>query len=200
MALVVGIAGASCAGKTTLSKRLQAELHGDVRLLHLDDFYFEEVIDWEIPESLDFDRLVAKIDSIKTAHRDQRDVPLTIIVEGFLLFSNAELWRRFDAVFFLLAEEKSCRQRRIARDRWVALHPDYFDNSIWPQYLLQNRAILERVSLESRDGVCLPFTFSVGNGPLVPVHVFPSTDPLDAIFEATKKSIVDHLGRLSQPS
>lgn len=193
---VVAVAGASCAGKTTLADLLAKE-YGEGRnvvVLHQDDYYFDGVTDWETPSSIDFGRLVRDVDRLKDQHKlnnDSDSSSPSVIVEGFLLFSNAELWGRFDVVLFLEVGREECRRRRLLRDRFVAAHPKYFDDDIWPQYIANNQHILDRVSEErTEEQTPSPFFFSVGE-PDHPVLVVPlsSSDPPETLLSASKDSI-----------
>lgn len=151
-AVVVGICGPSCSGKTTLATSLRSNSSGCV-VISQDDFYnvcfgwllftchqqegFEKVDNydnWDVPSAINFQSLIKTVkgwnyllqhwqdQEAKTSHFN----PALVIVEGFLLFSNKELQEEFDLSFFLQISRETCLQRRLAKDEWLRDNMVYF--------------------------------------------------------------------------
>lgn len=109
--MIIGIAGGSRSGKTTLSRVLAKEL--DCRLLSLDDYFFApstfprtfERPDYDRIEAIDWDRALGDIASHKG----------NLIVEGFLLLAHAGARALMDMTFFVDLDEAERMRRRFAQ-------------------------------------------------------------------------------------
>ena len=140
--VIVGIAGGSGAGKTTLAARLLERFGPDAVALSHDDYYKhlpdmtpEEalVYDFDSPDALDTWLLVNDLRTLKAgravavpsydfaAHartegaRHVEPAPV-ILVEGLLIMCDPELLDLFDLVVFVDAEPDVRALRRVARD------------------------------------------------------------------------------------
>lgn len=68
------------------------------------------------------------------------EVPV-VLVEGFLLFHDPPQFDRIDVMMFVDTDETVARERRKARSR-TRWSDSYWDDTIWPNYLLYNEDIL----------------------------------------------------------
>lgn len=140
--LVIGIAGGTGSGKTTLTKRLVEELGSDVTLIEHDWYYRDrsglpvserEGINYDEPGALDNALLVQHLAELRagrvvecpqydfathTRRATTRAVPSSriVAVEGILLFAIAELCSAFDLRIFVDTDDDIRLLRRIRRD------------------------------------------------------------------------------------
>ncbi len=140
--VVIGIAGASGSGKTTIAKRIARELESDAVLLNHDAYYkdfkhlsFEERsnLNFDHPDSLDTDLMIDQLSALKkgvaiekpeydfTTHSRKKTTltlaPVSVvIVEGILIFTEAKLRELFDIKIFVDTDLDLCLIRRIERD------------------------------------------------------------------------------------
>jgi uridine kinase len=141
--LVIGIAGGTGCGKTTVVDTILHELpEGEVGVISQDSYYkdtshlsFEErtKINFDHPKSIDFDLLQEHIAILKTGqpieqpvysfvnHNRTGDTIKThprkvMIVEGILIFSHPEIRDLFDIKIFVHADSDERLIRRLKRD------------------------------------------------------------------------------------
>lgn len=141
--LIIGIAGGTGSGKTTVVHQIINELpETEVGVLSQDSYYrensnlsFEEraLINFDHPRSVDFELLVQHINDLKEGkaikqpvysfitHNRTNDSIIThprkvIIVEGILIFANPELREMFDIKIFVHADSDERLIRRLKRD------------------------------------------------------------------------------------
>lgn len=141
---IIGIAGGTASGKTTLSKNIYnlAEPLSSVALIRLDDYYknypnlsFEErkKINFDHPSAYDFELLIKHINMLKAgksipkptydfvAHNrsdiiERVEPANVIIVEGIMLFAIPELCKIFDIKIFVQTPDDIRFIRRLQRD------------------------------------------------------------------------------------
>ena len=140
--LVIGIAGGTGSGKTTITRRLLQRFGNNVSVISHDNYYkahhdmtFEDRcrLNYDHPDAFDTDLLVQAIRDLKqgksvecpvydfTVH-DRSDKTVTIqparviVVEGILIFQSAELCRLLDIKIFVDADADVRILRRITRD------------------------------------------------------------------------------------
>ncbi|MFH4963991.1 uridine kinase [Gaetbulibacter sp. M235] len=141
--LIIGIAGGTGCGKTTVVNKIINELpEGEVGVISQDSYYkdtsnlsYDEriKINFDHPRSIDFDLLVEHLKFLKnnipvhqpvysfvkhnrtgdTIHTHPRKV---MIVEGILIFTNSELREMFDIKLFVHADTDERLIRRLKRD------------------------------------------------------------------------------------
>jgi uridine kinase len=130
---VVGIAGGTASGKTTLAERAAARV-GAALVTH-DRYYFDAdaSTNFDHPDSLDTAGLAAHLDALREgrpvdlpvydfathrrAPRTERLAPRPLVfVEGILVLSSADLRRRFDLTVFVYATADVRLIRRVRRD------------------------------------------------------------------------------------
>lgn len=141
--LVIGIAGGSGSGKTTVAQEILNRVGPD-RIAYLPhDAYYKDLsglppvqraeVNFDHPNSLETALLVEHIDRLRagqpielpvydfsTHSRTNRTVPIAprsvIIVEGILIFAEPELRRRFDLKIFVDTDPDLRLIRRLQRD------------------------------------------------------------------------------------
>ena len=144
MAKIIGIAGGTASGKTTIAKRLNelAEPYGKVAMLRLDDYYkdmkhmtLEErrKVNFDHPDSYDIELLIQHINdlqnniaikkpiydfvySIRSEETEIVEPSDLIIVEGILIFCFPELLQLFDMKIFVDTPDDIRFIRRLKRD------------------------------------------------------------------------------------
>jgi uridine kinase len=141
--LVIGIAGGTGCGKTTVVNQLLKELpEGEVGVISQDSYYkdtshlsYDErvKINFDHPRSIDFDLLAAHLKALKSnepihqpvysfvKHNRTGDTILThprkvMIVEGILILTNPDLRDMFDIKIFVHADSDERLIRRLKRD------------------------------------------------------------------------------------
>jgi len=141
--LIIGIAGGTGSGKTTVVNQILNELPADeVTVISQDSYYKENFnlsyeertkINFDHPKAIDFELLVKHLKALKNGkvveqpiysfvtHNRTQDVHIThpkkvIIVEGILIFNQAELRDLFDIKIFVHADADERLIRRVRRD------------------------------------------------------------------------------------
>ena len=112
---IIGIAGVSGSGKTTISKKLAKKLNA--KLIHLDDFWRyhnakklpprKKWIKWEHPNATNFNKVIKKIAKLKNNGY--------IIVEGLHPFSNPKLRKLLDFKVYYPIPDNLVVKRRIEK-------------------------------------------------------------------------------------
>lgn len=138
MVLIVGIAGASCSGKTYLTLKLQTLLKdsGISSTVLSQDRYYNKGLptdNFDSPKSLNWSRLIQDLTDLKNGksihaplydfitHSPKPETELiepakVILVEGILLFSFIDIRSIFDFKIFVEADSYLRFYRRIKRD------------------------------------------------------------------------------------
>ncbi len=140
---VIGVAGGTGSGKSTLVKRLQEAFKGDdvVTLCH--DYYYKAhpeltyeertKLNYDHPQAFDTDMLIDHIKALKCGaaiehpvysfvehNRTEERIPVkpskVIIVDGILIFENRELRELMDIKVFVDTDADIRLARRILRD------------------------------------------------------------------------------------
>ena len=140
--LVIGIAGGTGSGKTTLMDNLITRFQGDVTVLSHDNYYkrhdeltYEErtKLNYDEPNALETDLMARHLDILRnggsidcpvydfSAHNRSDDTiridpKPVIIVEGILIFENEELRNLMDIRIFVDTDADVRLCRRIKRD------------------------------------------------------------------------------------
>ncbi len=140
--VIIGVAGGSASGKTTVANRLKDEFKESVQLI-CHDFYYKahddmpfeerEKLNYDHPNAFETERLIEDIKALKegkeiyhpvydyTVHNRAKETVLVtpakvIIVEGFLIFENPELRDLMDIRIFVDTDADERIIRRIIRD------------------------------------------------------------------------------------
>lgn len=141
--LIIGIAGGTGCGKTTVVNQILKELpEGEVGVISQDSYYkdtthlsFDErvKINFDHPRSIDFELLESHLKDLRQGkdihqpvysfikHNRTGDTILThprkvMIVEGILILTNPELRKMFDIKIFVHADSDERLIRRLKRD------------------------------------------------------------------------------------
>lgn len=140
--MVIGIAGGTGSGKTTVTEKLQEYFGADVSVLHHDSYYkrhdelpFEKrrLLNYDHPDSFDTSLLIEDLRSLKAGHtvhcpvydysihnrtdRTEEVHPTkVIIVEGILIFQNKALRDLLDIKIFVETDADVRILRRALRD------------------------------------------------------------------------------------
>lgn len=141
--LVIGIAGGSGSGKTTVVKAITKQLSGRVVVIPQDSYYKDsshlspeerQKINFDHPEAIDFELLSRHLKELKegrtieqpvysyiTCSRSKTETVTVepaevIIVEGILIFTCKELLKQMDIKIFVDADDDDRLMRIIMRD------------------------------------------------------------------------------------
>jgi len=141
--LIIGIAGGTGSGKTTVVHQIMKELpENEVGIISQDAYYrandhlsYDErtLINYDHPRAIDFDLLVSHLKRLKNGetieqpiysyvhHNRTKDVVLThphkvMIVEGILILTNPEIRNLFDIKIYVHADSDERLIRRLKRD------------------------------------------------------------------------------------
>ncbi len=141
--LIIGIAGGSGSGKTTVVRRLQEVFRERIVVIPQDSYYKDcghlsdeqkRVYNFDHPDAIDFDLLCEQIEQIRrgeaidqpvysyitcarskteTVHVEPADI---IIVEGILIFTCQKLMRQMDIKVYVDADDDDRLSRIVERD------------------------------------------------------------------------------------
>lgn len=140
--MVIGIAGGTGSGKTTLTNRLKEHFGDDVSVIYHDNYYkrhdempYEErcLLNYDHPDAFDTDLMMEHLCALKagqvihcpvydyTVHNRSAETievrpAKVIIVEGILIFQNRELRDLMDIKIFVDTDADVRILRRILRD------------------------------------------------------------------------------------
>ena len=140
--LIIGIAGGTGSGKTTITRRIQRQFENRVCTLYHDNYYhahdhltMEERtrLNYDRPDAFETELLISQLAALRngqsvngpiydyTVHnrssRTQRINPAPVVlVEGILIFENEELCRSLDIKVFVDTDADVRILRRIVRD------------------------------------------------------------------------------------
>ena len=140
--LIIGIAGGTGSGKTTLTQKLLERFDENVSVVYHDNYYkrlddmtYEQrcKVNYDHPDAFDTDLMVADLDKLRrgesvqcpvydyTIHnRSDQTVEIkptkVILVDGILIFENKELRERMDIKIFVDTDADVRILRRILRD------------------------------------------------------------------------------------
>ena len=139
---IIGIAGGTGSGKTTLTKRLKERFGDDVSVISHDNYYkrhdelpYEERcrLNYDHPDAFDTDLMVEQVQALRrgetiacpvydfTVHNRSEDTLLiaptsVIILEGILIFADSKLRDLMDVKIFVDTDADVRILRRVVRD------------------------------------------------------------------------------------
>lgn len=140
--LIIGIAGGSGSGKTTVVREIQKSLHKNVVVIPQDSYYKDQThlpmeqrqaLNFDHPDAIDFELLTEQLAQLKagksieqptysyitcgrcdqTVHVEPADI---IIVEGILIFCCPQLMEQMDIKVYVDADDDDRFMRVLARD------------------------------------------------------------------------------------
>ncbi len=140
--MVIGIAGGTGSGKTTITRKLMQRFKGSVSVIYHDNYYkahhdmsYEQraQLNYDHPDAFDTELMIADVKKLKsgksvycpvydyTIHdRTDKTVKVSpakvIIVEGILIFQSRELCREMDIKIYVDTDADVRILRRIVRD------------------------------------------------------------------------------------
>ncbi|MEG1773382.1 MAG: uridine kinase [Oscillospiraceae bacterium] len=140
--MIIGIAGGTGSGKTTLTLRLKERFGDDVSIVYHDNYYksndhlsYEQrcKLNYDHPDAYETDLMIAQIEQLRrgqavecpvydyTRHTRSREVTLiqpakVILIEGILIFQNPLLRDLMDIKIFVDTDADVRILRRILRD------------------------------------------------------------------------------------
>jgi uridine kinase len=140
--LIIGIAGGTGSGKSTVAKRIAEAMPGSVAFIDMDAYYrnFEHLtlderrkVNWDHPDAFDLDLLVTHLDQlaaripvekpiydfVRHLRADEsKSVPPSdvIVIDGILLFVDGRVRERCDVKVFVDTDADERLIRRIRRD------------------------------------------------------------------------------------
>ena len=141
--LIIGIAGGTSSGKTTVVSNILQNLNAnEVNVLSQDNYYHDnthlslqerEKLNYDHPKSIDFDLLVKHVQALKNGESIEQPIYSfvthtrtgnhvlvepreVLIVEGILVLTSKELLKEFDLKVFVHADKDERLIRRIRRD------------------------------------------------------------------------------------
>ncbi len=141
--LVIGIAGGTGSGKTTVVNKILQQLNAEgVNVLSQDNYYHDnqhlslqerEALNYDHPKSIDFELMLQHVQTLKNGESIEQ--PLysfvthsrtgdhvtveprnVLIVEGILVLTNPDLLKEYDLKVFVHADSDERLIRRIRRD------------------------------------------------------------------------------------
>ncbi len=144
MAKILGIAGGTASGKTTVAKKLKqlAEPFGKVSMLRLDDYYKDlshlslserKKVNFDHPDSYDFELILEHINdllngksiekpiydfvlSVRSKETETIEPSDVIIIEGIMIFTDERLRNLFDMKIYVDTPDDIRFIRRLKRD------------------------------------------------------------------------------------
>jgi uridine kinase len=164
---VLGIAGGSGSGKTTISRAILDALPPGAGILLEQDHYYRaqpdmpfeqrERVNYDHPDALETDLLIAHLDALRAGHaiirptydfaahdRSADGLRLApapvVVVEGILVLADPRLRERFDAKVFVDTDADIRLMRRIRRDleqrgrSFAQVRKQYYD-SVRPMHM-----------------------------------------------------------------
>ena len=147
--LIIGIAGGTGSGKSTVAKRIAEAMPASVAFLDMDAYYrnFEQLtlderrkVNWDHPDAFDMDLMVTHLDQLGARvpiekpiydfvrHlRSEESKPVApadvIVIDGILLFVDERVRARCDVKVFVDSDADERLIRRIRRDTRVRGRP-----------------------------------------------------------------------------
>ena len=140
--MIIGIAGGTGSGKTTLTLRLKERFGDDVSILYHDNYYKSHSdmpyeartkLNYDHPDAFDTDRMIADLEALRrgetvqcptydyTVHNRAAETlevhpTKVVVVEGILIFENKALRDLMDIKIFVDTDADVRILRRITRD------------------------------------------------------------------------------------
>ena len=144
---IIGIAGPSGAGKTTVGKFL-SERYPEITHIRQDDFLKNPATfpklgkwqNWEDPQNIQFDILATALRDLKAGKTtttpqgwEIKPSPI-ILVEGSMLFTNDQVAQLLDCKIVITLPENLQLKRRLKRQPDVPEHEEYFREVVTPSF------------------------------------------------------------------
>lgn len=133
--MIIGIGGASRAGKTTLAEWIRKQFpYLKTQILCQDDYVFptrfipliQDRVDWEHPDSIDHEAFRKAI----IAEAKSNDL---VIVEGLMVFHDKLTNALYDKILLVEIDYDTFLERKNHDHRW-GHEPDWYLEHIWESY------------------------------------------------------------------
>ncbi len=171
---LIGVAGPSCSGKTTLSRLLAQRLPGPTAVFSFDSYYRDFAglppiekarFNFDAPEALDAELLIHHLERLaegesverpiyrfethsRAAKCEHLDPGRHIVVEGLFALHWSRLRHLYSLSVFVQADDRLCLERRLARD---VAERGRTRESVLSQYEEQVRTMSHRYVLPSQQ-------------------------------------------------
>ena len=135
--MIIAIGGISNAGKSNLAKRLSDHYRNQSSIVLCQDDFANPTneipkikghTNWEIPESLDFDKFYKKI--IESA-----DSFKIVLVEGLFVYYEERLLNLYDKSIYMSISKETFIKRKRKDLRW-GKEPEWYLQHIWESHFL----------------------------------------------------------------
>ncbi|MBT4503940.1 MAG: uridine kinase [Gemmatimonadetes bacterium] len=170
---LIGVAGPSCSGKTTLARLLAQRLPGPTTIFSFDSYYRDFAnlptaakarFNFDAPEALDSELLIRQLESLargesierpiyrfethsRAAECEHLDPGRHIVVEGLFALHWERLRPLYSLSVFVRADDRLCLERRLTRD---VAERGRTQKSVLSQYEEQVRPMSHRYVLPSQ--------------------------------------------------
>jgi len=146
MGKLILISGISRSGKSTLAKQLQKDLP-QVLVIHQDEYTLPEEqlprikhrIDWEKPDTLDWNKLCQLINQEMEKHQ-------YLILEGIFALANTEILSLSAFTIALELDKSEFLSRRKTETRW-GKEPNWFIEHVWQSHLEHHNPYKTKIDL-----------------------------------------------------
>lgn len=158
--LIVGIAGVTCGGKTTLAAKIQDKFNQTVVLNQDTYFYLEgspqhvkvpemDHTNYDIITSLDMNKMHDDILKLISNSGDCRNI---LVLEGFCLLNYKPIANMCKLKYEISLTKEECIRRRTARVYDPPDIPGYFEVCVWPEYLKFHEDLKKQTDIVHIDG------------------------------------------------
>uniref|UniRef100_F1L0I8 Molybdopterin synthase catalytic subunit n=1 Tax=Ascaris suum TaxID=6253 RepID=F1L0I8_ASCSU len=143
---IIGIAGCTNAGKTTIARSILQKLRDKKQtatIVSQDDFFHNRELvrciskesdpsirfcNYDSPDAIDERRFVEAILNAAVTHDN-------VVVEGNMLTELPSVYNLISRILFLTLDRETCLERRLQRSDYDPPdEPGYFDQVVWPAY------------------------------------------------------------------
>ena len=154
--ILIGIGGARQSGKTTLANELEAFFQSKgitCTIIHQDDFVLPEnslpqikgAINWELPETIDWENIVATVSKLSSHSQ-------IIIIEGLFAFHHNPFHISYTHQVYMEIDYPTFMERKQKDERWGPV-ADWYVQHIWKSHLKNKRVPPGAIMLDGKKDV-----------------------------------------------
>lgn len=149
--MIIGIGGISNAGKSALAEEIKKHFPGQtVKIRCQDNFAKPTAIipkinghtNWEIPDSIDFDRYYNDLIN------EEKNYDI-VIDEGLFVFFDPRFNKLYDKTIFMTLKKKTFFERKRKDFRWGP-EPDWYMKHIWDSH----KTFCKKIEMRKRAFLC----------------------------------------------